>query len=300
MQSEGLNVIATGLTVEDIVKKTPDLPTIPAAALAVMREADSSISTAHSVASQIAQDQALTARVLRLANSAYYGLSRQVVDLQEAVVVLGMRCVRNLAVVAATYPWMSRPLKGYMLAPKQMWTHSLGVAVAGQQVARLTKSGVDETVYIAGLLHNIGKVVLSMWLENKVPAMMALAQRENLTFDEIERKLLGFDHTDVGAHLGEKWNLPKVFIEAIHYHHNPDGCETPNPVVDCVHLGDWMTMSMGFGLGGDGLRYEVCQNSLDRLGLKEEDIDKLMNEFVDEYQKYEALFEEMNRDSAAA
>lgn len=289
-------MVSTTLTIEDIVKKTPDLPTIPAAALAVMREADSSVSTAQSVAKHIAQDQALTARVLRLANSAYYGLSRQVVDLQEAVVVLGMRCVRNLAVVAATYPWMSRPLKGYMLAPKQMWTHSFGVAVAAQQIARKTQRAPDETVFIAGLLHNIGKVALSIWLENKLPNMVSLAIKEGLTFDELERKMLGFDHADVGAYLGEQWNLPKVFIEAIHYHHNPNGCDPTNTVVDCVHIGDFMTMSMGFGLGGDGLRYDLCEDALTRVGLNKEEIDLLVNDFVDEYQRYESLFEEMNRE----
>lgn len=289
-------MVSPQLTIEDIVKKTPDLPTIPAAALAVMRETDSSFSTAHSVAMHIAQDQALTARVLRLANSAYYGLSRQVTDLQEAVVVLGMRCVRNLAVVAATYPWMSKPLKGYSLEPKQMWTHSFGVAVSAQIVAKSTRKAPDETVFIAGLLHNIGKVALSIWLENKLPMMMAIALRENLTFDQIERRILGFDHGDVGAYLGEQWNLPKVFIDAIHYHHCPDACSPTNPVVDCIHVGDFMTMSMGFGLGGDGLRYELSENALERLGLKSEDLDKLMEGFVDEYQRYESLFEEMSQE----
>jgi putative nucleotidyltransferase with HDIG domain len=289
-------MVSTTLTIEDIVKKTPDLPTIPAAALAVMRETDSSMSSAHSVAMQIAQDQALTARVLRLANSAYYGLSRQVVDLQEAVVVLGMRCVRNLAVVAATYPWMSQPLKGYQLAPKQMWTHSFGVAVAAQQIAKKTQAAPDETVFIAGLLHNIGKVALSIWLENKLAMMMALAVKENIPFDHLERKILGFDHADVGAYLGEQWNLPKVFIEAIHYHHKPNECVPPSTTVDCVHIGDYMTMSMGFGLGGDGLKYDLCEDSLRRINVQESDLELLLSDFVEEYQKYEALFEEMSRD----
>ena len=289
-------MVSTSLTIEEIVKKTPDLPTIPAAALAVMKEADSSVSTAHSVAMQIAQDQALTARVLRLANSAYYGLSRQVVDLQEAVVVLGMRCVRNLAVVAATYPWMSRPLKGYALAPKQMWTHSFGVAVAAQLVCKKAGCPLDETVFIAGLLHNIGKVALSIWLENKLPMMVSTAIKDDITFDELERRMLGFDHCDVGAYLGEQWNLPKLFIEAIQFHHDPSACNPTNVVVDCIHVGDYMTMSMGFGLGGDGLRYDLSAEALERLHLSKDDVDNLVEDFVREYQRYESLFEEMNRE----
>src|SRR5690242_15728442 len=98
--------MSTTITIEEIVKKTPDLPSMPAAAIKVMRETESTTSSASSIAHILAQDQALSARVLRLANSAYYGLSRKVANLQESVIVLGMRCVRNLCLVASTYPWM--------------------------------------------------------------------------------------------------------------------------------------------------------------------------------------------------
>jgi putative nucleotidyltransferase with HDIG domain len=283
------------LTLEDIVNKTTDLPTIPAAALAVMREADSPTGSSRSVAHHIGQDQALAARILRLANSAYYGLPRQVMDHQEAVVVLGLRCVRNLAMVAATYPWMTRPLRGYHLGPKEMWTHSFGVAIAAQHIARKTQRVNEEAAFTAGLLHNLGKVALSIWLENKLSAMMAMAIRDELTFDEVERKLLGYDHADVGAYLGEKWNLPQPLIETMRYHHNPNGCEPHSALVDCVHIGDYVTMSMGFGLGGDGLRYEFEEASLDRLGLQPEDIDSITADFVTDYNDYEKLFQDLER-----
>jgi putative nucleotidyltransferase with HDIG domain len=286
-------MVSATLSLEDIVKKTADLPSIPAAALAVMREADSATGTASTVASHIAQDQALAVRVLRLANSAYYGLSRQVVDLQEAVVVLGMRCVRNLAMVAATYPWMSRPLKGYGLGPKQMWSHSFGVAVAGQLLARKSEKANEDTVFTAGLLHNLGKVALSIWLENKMMAMMNFAARENATFDQVERKLLGYDHTDVGAYLGEQWNLPKELIDAIRFHHRPNECDPHSGVADCVHVADYLTMTLGYGLGGDGMRYEFFEEALSRLGLTAEDLDALACDFEIAYSAYDKLFENM-------
>lgn len=283
------------LTLEDIVSKTTDLPTMPAAALAVMREADSPTGSSRTVANHIGHDQALAARILRLANSAYYGLSRQIMDHQEAVVVLGMRCVRNLAMVAATYPWMTRPLKGYHLGPKAMWTHSFGVAVAAQQIARKTKAINEDAAFTAGLLHNLGKVALSIWLENRLQAMMALAIRDDLTFDQVERKLLGYDHADVGAYLGEKWNLPQPLVEAMRYHHNPNGCEPRSLLVDAVHVGDFLTMSMGFGLGGDGLRYEVEPEALERLKLEPTVIDEIASDFVSEYESYAKMFEEMDK-----
>jgi len=284
---------ATTLKLEDIVKRSQDLPTLPEAALAVMREADDPHVNARTVAQHIARDQALTARVLRLANSAYYGLSRQVTDLQEAVVLLGMRAVRNLAVVAATYPWMSRPLTGYMLEPKAMWKHSFGVAVASQLIAKHTKATDPDLAFTCGLLHNVGKVAMSVWLDRKIGAMLSLAQRDNLAFDEVERKLLGYDHAEVGQYLCELWNLPVVVSNVNRYHHHPNQMERPDPTVDCVHVADYMTMSLGLGLGGDGLRYDFYPDVLERLNIRQEDIDMLTEEFLTSYEAYEKLMAEM-------
>jgi putative nucleotidyltransferase with HDIG domain len=176
-----------------------------------------------------------------------------------------------------------------------MWTHSFGVAVAAQQIARKTKALNEDTAFTAGLLHNLGKVVLSIWLENRLQAMMALAIRDDLTFDQVERKLLGYDHADVGAYLGEKWNLPQPLIETMRFHHDPNGCDPSSPLVDAVHIGDFLTMSMGFGLGGDGLRYEVEPEALERLKLDPTDVDEIASDFVTEYEAYAKMFEEMDK-----
>ena len=210
----------------------------------------------------LSADQSLSARVLRLANSAFYGLSRKVNDLQEAVVILGMRNIKNLALVAGTYPWMNRPLPGYCLGPRAMWTHAFGTAVGAQQVAKISGKVKEDVAFTAGLLHDIGKVAVSIWLENKVVAILNYAHREGLSFDEAERKILGYDHTQVGEHLAAAWNLPEDLVAAVRWHHSPDEAPGNPPLVDCVHLGNYLTMTMGYGLGGDGLLYRFSEASL--------------------------------------
>lgn len=284
-------MVQPSLTIEQIVAKTADLPTIPAAALAVMRETNRAESCARTVAEHIKKDQALTARVLRLANSAYYGLARRVVDVNDAVVMLGMKAVHNLSMVASTYPWLSKPLKGYGLGPKEMWTHSFAVATGAELIAKRSGRTDPSVAFTAGLLHNVGKVALSIWLENRVQAFIALALRDNLTFDEVERKILGFDHCEVGGYLGEVWNLPEDIVAAIRWHHHPNEAEPPNLTVDAVHMGDFMTMSMGFGLGADGLRYDFCEDTMVRLGIKPEELDEVLAQFIEAYEDYEKLFE---------
>ncbi|HRJ27499.1 MAG TPA: HDOD domain-containing protein [Fimbriimonadaceae bacterium] len=282
------------MTIEDILQKTTDLPTIPAAALRVIQEADLSSCTASTVASTISTDQSLTAKVLRLSNSAYYGLSREIVDLQEAVVVLGMRCVRNLAMVAATYPWMSKALTGYSLEPRAMWTHSFGTAVGAQLIAQRARIKNDDTAFTAGLLHDLGKVALSVWLEKRFNVIVSVAERESLPFNLAEKRVLGFDHTEVGYHLAKSWNIPDTLALAIRYHHAPSESPVKNTFVDCVHVGDYLTMTMGFGLGGDGLHYEFDEDSLDRLGLSFTDLDAIMDAFVHSYHAYDSLFQELS------
>lgn len=282
------------LTLDEIVARTTDLPTIPAAALRVLQETESSTSTASSVAQILGTDQALSAKVLRLSNSAYYGLSRRVSNLSEAVVVLGMRAVRNLAIVASSYPWMNKPIPGYELGPKEMWQHSFGVAVGAQLIAKRGNVPDDEGAFTAGLLCDMGKAALSVWFENKTAKMLALAQQTSQPFCAVERMLLGYDHAEVGAHLAQRWNFPENMVRAIRYHHEPSACEKHDQIVDCVHVGDYLTTLLGLGLGGDGTQYSLDNEALVRLGVSPDDIDEIADEFAGRYESYETLFAELN------
>jgi putative nucleotidyltransferase with HDIG domain len=288
------------LSVDQVIAMTPDLPSMPAAALAVMRETELPTCSARSVSDLICQDQALAARVLRLANSAYYGLQRRVGDIQEAVVVLGMRSVRNLSIVASTYTWMSRPLSGYQMGPKDMWSHSFGVGVCAQELGKRTRKADPDVAFAAGLLHNIGKVVLSAWLEDRLEVLIRASERENVPFDELERTALGFDHTDVGGRLAEQWNMPESIVDAIKNHHQPERSSKHPTVVDCVHLGDCLTSSLGIGIGADAMLYSPSAASLDRLGLTESELEPVLSECVDKCSQYEKVLLDVEGPGAKA
>jgi putative nucleotidyltransferase with HDIG domain len=208
-------------------------------------------------------------------------------------VILGTKTIKNLAMVAATYPWMSRPLKGYGLAPKQLWFSAFGTALGAQMIAKLSRKCDDQTAFTAGLLHDVGKVALAVWIDEKLRAIVYYAEREGITFDEAERKILGYDHCQVGEALANNWNLPEEIVQAVRWHHEPDSCEPTNPVVDCVHLGGYLTMAMGLGIGGDGLQYRLCEGSFNRLGIQPDELDELTDNFVVSFEKYEAMFEEL-------
>lgn len=281
------------ITIDEMIDRTADLPVIPAVALRIMHEADSNTTSASQIAMLLARDPALASRVLRLANSAYYGLSGQVFGLKEAVVVLGLRCVKNLALVAASYPWLSKPLHGYGLEPKDLWMHSHGTAVAAMLVAQRSGRLRDDEAFTAGLLHDIGKLAMNVWLERKTEALIQLSSLNGWSFVECERTVLGYDHGQVGGRLAERWNLPLSVIDSARYHHEPDARPDPSLIVDAVHLGDYLASVLGFGLGADGLQYALQPNTLVRLGLHPQDIDRIADDLERERRLQAESFEEI-------
>jgi putative nucleotidyltransferase with HDIG domain len=283
----------TPITIEEVISKTTDLPVISAIALKVMREADNANTTAARLSHWLGQDPSLSSRVLRLSNSAYYGLSRKVTTIQDAVVILGMRCVRNLSMVAATYPWLSKPLEGYGLEPLMLWQHSHSTALGAQFVAAKSGRLNPDVAFTGGLLHDIGKLALNASLDRKAQALARLADLNGWTFVEAERTVLGFDHGQVGGHLATKWNLPQEMVDSARFHHEPELAEEPSLVVDAVHIGNYLTMALGFGLGMDGLKYSLSDGALLRLGLKPADLDVIASDLESEFAAQSRAFEEM-------
>jgi len=249
------------------------LEPLPAHVLEAMRLLDDLTSSAEAVAEAIGRDPVLAARVLRLANSALYMRARRVATLREAVVLVGFGAVRSILVTAVAYDAFARGAPGYGLDRVKMWQHALAVASVARHLARARDLG-GEGAFVAGLLHDIGKMALSHSLQEQYQAVLKAVQ-EGLDFVEAERRVLGWDHAQVGAEAARRWNLPEALVQAIEYHHRPD--ELPGPsLADAVHVADVLSVMLGFGVGADQLMHRCSQMALERLGLSEEEIPLLL------------------------
>jgi putative nucleotidyltransferase with HDIG domain len=205
-------------------------------------------------------------------------------------VVLGMRAVKHLCLIASTYPWMSRPLAGYGLGPKDLFRHSFGVGVAAQMLA--SDAGLEpDQAFASGLLHDIGKVALNVWMEARLPALMVAATQRSLTLEQAEREFFGFDHTEVGGLMAEQWNLPKPMVRAIRYHHDPGACEANCNLVHCVHLADELCSRANIAPNLDGLPHYVNNSSLEKWELDTKGFDELVEPFLARYEAQQKLFE---------
>ena len=256
---------AVPISVQKLIEDTNDLPVMPAPILRVMHLAGEPNSSASQLAEAICAEPSLAGRVLRFANSAYYGMAGQVTTIQGAVVLLGIRTVRNLAMVAASHAWFGaeddNPIQ------KGLWDHAIGVAAASDAIATLRAPELANEAFCSGLLHDLGKSVLAIRLGDKFKVILEKAAAQNLPPFEVEKTLLGFDHAEIGQALAAKWNLPQRLQEPLRYHHEPNLLQPTSTLVDIVHVADvlyWSSIHTG-----PPVTTKRCEDAFTRLGFEE-------------------------------
>ncbi|MCK5683775.1 HDOD domain-containing protein [bacterium] len=257
-----------------IINTIPSLPTIAVEIQQLLRTKELDVKV---LADKIKYDPGLTANILSLANSAYFSFNHAVNTITDAIVLMGTKRVYELILAESLAPIVHKSIKGYDLPAGKLWEHSVAVAVACEELTKALEIKGTEYVFTAGLLHNVGKIVLGTFVEIEAKPILNLALQQGVSFDEAEKEILGIDHAEVGGILLENWKLPDHFINVAKYHHKPhlfpDG---ENILIDLVHTADALVMMSGLGTGADGLNYRVDQNVMDRLNLKKVMAEKII------------------------
>ncbi len=210
------------IDLETIAARIGDLPPLPATALRAMQMTKDPKITASELQTVISQDQALSARILRIVNSAMYSLRREVSTVSHAVTILGMEALRSIIMAASFQHFNDVSMKkAGGLASKLMADHAWCSAIAARIIARHVRFGNLEEAFLCGLMHDLGKPALLVYIPDKYLQIINDAYRGVATFYEPEMAMLGFSHAQVGALMAEKWNFPVHLAEAIQYHHTP-------------------------------------------------------------------------------
>lgn len=268
----------TRLTAEEVAAAVAALPAMPSSITEVISACDDPDMTVGELAQTILRDQSLTAGMLKLANSAFYGHAHRITTITDAVVLLGFSAVRSLAISSHTARLLNRALPGYGMVPGDLWRHSIGVAFTARRLAIEVQLAPVEEAFIAGLLHDLGKTILSAYMQNAFDEVTRTAQERRMPFHEVERELLGFDHAELGARVATAWSFPPQLEEAIRLHHGPHHAVLKPALAHCVHLADAACTMLGVGLGVDGLAYGIDPDSLAALGIDSARVLRLMDE----------------------
>ncbi len=229
-------------------------------------------------------DMALTANLLRMANSAYFGLSRRIGSAREAITLLGVRRVFELGAMAAVDAVVPDTLPGYGIDASVFWCHAVAVAVIAERLAKERKLATPTLTFTAGLLHDVGKLVISSFLAEHIEALRSELAAGGMSLVACEQRLLGADHAQIGAELGLAWNLPEEVVKVVASHHAPDGVNQGHGdvLVDLVHAADCLSHSMGFGADVGEMHRQVDDAAIARLGLRHIDLEHVASRALPE------------------
>jgi putative nucleotidyltransferase with HDIG domain len=234
-----------------IVERIHELPTLPEVYQRLSSTIDKPFSSLWEVERLIRQDPAITARLLQVVNSPLYSVGTPVATVADAIRTVGYDALKQVILTTSVIDLFQHDCPGAMSLPA-FWQHCIGTASAARQLALWIGEEHPEEFFVAGLLHDIGKLIHSQHAPEKFRAALALAATERLTLEEAERKVLGFSHTQTGGFLVHRWGLPPAIQRAIAYHHAPAVPDMLSPTLHehVVHCADLISVALGLGYSG--------------------------------------------------
>ncbi|MBI9044030.1 MAG: HDOD domain-containing protein [Anaerolineaceae bacterium] len=249
---------------------------MPASVTRILNILEGEEASAEEVGDLLGHDQALAANVLQAANSAYLGYGPSCTNLSDAVMRLGFGRIRTLVLGVAAAGSLSGSLKGYRMGSGELWKHSISTAYVAQWLSKRNRSIPPEDAYVAGLLHDMGKLLLDQFALADYARLFDLVQNYGLTFFQVEQKLFGINHAQVGSMMANKWNFPQPLVSAIEFHHSPTG-KKDNILASIVNVANAIAPADEETTKRLGKR-EINEKALHSLKIEPDQIDSIKEE----------------------
>lgn len=276
------------MKIEDLENKLGDIPTLPVVADHLIIESRRDTFTSKILAGIIKKDPSLSAKILKLANSAYYGFARDVASLDRAITLLGFNTVKNLACAASVSQFFSGSQQDQVDLPG-LWKHCLGTAVCARQLVRGIAPHLKEEAFLAGILHDIGIIVIINNFPGPALAALQAMREEKISLSEAEKRLIGFTHEAAGAYLVDKWNFPARYYRIIRLHHNPPPRliapdDTENILLMAVYAGNQLSKALKLGKSLDPAVTGVLPTAWKSLGFEPGMLRELKTEIISNFE----------------
>ena len=278
---------------KELIVKIEKLPTLPVVVARINAMVQNPKTSAREVGAAISTDPSLSAKVLRLVNSAHFGFPSQISSVSHATTILGFNAIQNLALSATVFQLFKDNGTEEIFDRRSFWEHSLAVGVAARILAEKVRYPDKEEAFTAGLIHDVGKIVLDQFVHDEFKAVMTLVRSSNMLMYEAESQLLGLNHSHVGYILSQKWNLPKKLVDPIQYHHNT-GLSKYNPqLTGIIHLADILCQALKIGNSGNTKVPALDKAAVADFKLGSADIEQLKTVLEKEIEKAEVFLEMM-------
>ena len=223
----------SALTIEKIRREVEEigaLPTLPEIPMKILQLVADEGSSMEDISRIVERDPAITANILRVANSVYYGVREKVASLKLALAILGLNEIINIITSVSIVRMFASRKSGNSFDRAKFWQHSFGCATASQLIARELKFAFGDVEFVAGLIHDLGKLIMDQYFHSKLKEIKKLKESEDIPLLEAETRVMGVDHATLGSWLAQSWRLPQALVESITYHHRPlDVLALPTP-----------------------------------------------------------------------
>lgn len=265
--------------IADAINDISHIGTLPEITVRIVELVENPESTAQDLHEVVANDPALSARVLKVVNSAFYALPGQIGSINRAIVLLGLNAVKNIAIAAS----LAKLFRGGRLTPRfaarDLWEHSIGVAAGVKLLSDQIKLGLPDEAFLAGLIHDIGVMVEMQVRRPKLVQVLERTNEKKCPFRESELAILGVTHEDLGMALSEKWKFPQFLSQVAGYHHRPlELSAESRKIAAMVHVADVITAQVGIGFPGTVDSLEINQDVLDELKISSTALEKFKEE----------------------
>ena len=263
---------------ESLLSRINDIPTLPASVLRVMQMIEDPFCSSSDLAKVIQADPAMAAKVLKLANSSYYGFRQKISNIPQAVTLLGFATLKNTLLAAAVFDLFRVAGTGFDLPA--LWTHSVTAATAAKLLAKRVKYPQSETAFTAALMHDVGKIILARFVPQGLAEIVETIEKEQLAMYDAEKKVLGLSHPALGAWVLGRWGLPAPIVEAVEFHHHPTRAQNGFDLAGIVYLANILAHRSGIGYSGDGLMRELDPMVLEYYSLNESTLADVLDSLV--------------------
>ncbi len=277
-------------SLNDIIERIDLLAPIPAIASQILTKSEDPDSSLSEIADLIVNDPALTANLLKICNSAYFGLPRKVESVKDAVAWVGLDQIVELVLTNSVSDNFKKGLEGYGLGEGELWRHAVTSAHVAKSLAhRFGVSQNKHLIYTAALLKDIGKLILGRFVAFSAEKINILVHSQGYSFNDAEKNVIGMNHEELGAMVGEKWSFSEKQIYIIRHHHLTDESARQDLETTLIYLADIICMMMGICTGTDGLSYRFYSDVLERINVSEKDLQGIIAETSENQEKIDYL-----------
>lgn len=268
-----------------VVDRIQGLPTLPSMLSSINRLMVNPRTSAKEIAQLISSDPSITSKVLRVVNSSFYGFPNRISTVTHAIVILGFNTIRSIVLSTSIFDALKKGPRADGFDRAAFWRHSIAAGACSRVIARKLGYTSLEEFFIAGLLHDVGKIALDSYLPEDFAKVTARVRAADITMLEAETEVLGVTHADVGGWLLERWSLSQGLVESVSHHHNPALAGANMKAAAIVHVGDILARALQFGSGGDRRMPPLSEEGWAALALSPDAFPSLLAEGADESER---------------